>query len=1119
MSTVPSQTTSAATHRANLSPASREIRLGLVIYGGVSLAIYINGVAQEFFRAVRGRGLYRLVKRLCDSDIVIDIISGTSAGGVNGVLLSYALANEREFADTASLWREHGGLDALMHDPSDKDVTSLLDSRGYYIPRIEDALRGMKPIDSAVQATEAASTTEELDLFVTGTDFDGRLSTEMDSTGRLIDIKSHETVFQLKHRAGRKLPFETADGAQGAARLKALAKLSAITSCFPLAFEPVHVKAVLNGQKQDDPDFWLTQWGQLTTQTWFLDGGVLDNKPFSYTIGQIFERTATRPVDRKLFYVEPDPERFDPTNQRLRDKQPHLGAVTRDALVGIPGYESIAEDLRQIVKRNEHIAQLSRLDPIIRHAQRTAGDPEPVSATTAQLYAQVRFIQLSDRVIRGLLRNMGMQQDLCSEERRDQTRSRERQNRRSARALRSAFDHWEGDGAQTLRRFDVYFQLRRLYHVIYAVAADVEAANLELRGNPDASALREKLAGLRSLWGELNLFLEELLILRWAMETLVDNFPPNLLGDPETQATKIWARVEKAYETLLHVEDAGQVAELRPRPAFSSTDLRNLHKELNVRMSQMQGLRAATIAMAADNPGAFTLESTPPPTLIQHVQTCIEKFLGQPACRPYLDAWRRFESVDAFLFPIDFFANVGEKDEIDIVRISPVDANKGFCRQALEDKVAGEKIMHFSAFLKRSWRSNDILWGRLDGSCRLFECLLQPDKVVASVRNRDVRDLLRGELAEVSAHKMFPHSPKNVCDRLDAWLALLADPDQQRSEAAARDPAQYDLLLDSAHLEIIAEAMQDVYEDVTFEQLTWNGHWGMDNTPAPPFRHSYERWDSSLFLGCSKEWTRGYMESLKNNRDASNDPRQTPLATHFVNNYKVGSETAGKHIPPAVLFELMTRTLLVARNCMIGAFPPDMAERISSSVAYRLFLSAPLRLAHTLAVFARRERVFFTAALAALTVYALGALFVALMWDETWRDAEGKVNSTAAWGLIGIPLLILGPVMYGAWLKATARFRGRRVGIGIIKLLGFTVAFAAVALVLSALFASWPVIVDKLADRASRWLPTIAHRQWESVAHVTLVAMLIVLTFGLPRVGLHVRRLGRWLGRTVTGGQ
>ena len=74
---------------------SREVRLGVVMYGGVSLAIYIYGVTQELFRAVRGRGVYKLLKTLTDSDIVVDVISGTSAGGINGILLGYALCRSR----------------------------------------------------------------------------------------------------------------------------------------------------------------------------------------------------------------------------------------------------------------------------------------------------------------------------------------------------------------------------------------------------------------------------------------------------------------------------------------------------------------------------------------------------------------------------------------------------------------------------------------------------------------------------------------------------------------------------------------------------------------------------------------------------------------------------------------------------------------------------------------------------------------------------------------------------------------------------------------------------------------------------------------------------------------
>src|SRR5262245_16001082 len=109
---------------------SREVRLGLVMYGGVSLAVYINGVAQEFFNAVRGRGVYRLVKALTDSDVVVDVISGTSAGGINGILLATALSGERELAPLARLWREHAGIQDVLRPPYGDPAlaTSLLNS-------------------------------------------------------------------------------------------------------------------------------------------------------------------------------------------------------------------------------------------------------------------------------------------------------------------------------------------------------------------------------------------------------------------------------------------------------------------------------------------------------------------------------------------------------------------------------------------------------------------------------------------------------------------------------------------------------------------------------------------------------------------------------------------------------------------------------------------------------------------------------------------------------------------------------------------------------------------------------------------------------------------------------
>jgi hypothetical protein len=149
---------------------SREFRLGLVIYGGVSLAIYMNGVCREFYNAVRGRGVYKLIKALTDSDIVVDIISGTSAGGINGVLLSYALTNSSEketydFADFSGVWRNSGDINELLRKVnSSSDVNSVLDGDGYYQHELACAFQSVWDKRSKAPDDDWFSDFSELDL-------------------------------------------------------------------------------------------------------------------------------------------------------------------------------------------------------------------------------------------------------------------------------------------------------------------------------------------------------------------------------------------------------------------------------------------------------------------------------------------------------------------------------------------------------------------------------------------------------------------------------------------------------------------------------------------------------------------------------------------------------------------------------------------------------------------------------------------------------------------------------------------------------------------------------------------------------------------------------------------
>ncbi len=81
-----------------MSEPIREVRIALVLYGEVSLAIYENGVVRCFWDLVRGSGIYKPELDLLDADAVVDVVAGTSAGGINGLMLSAALENVTNFS-------------------------------------------------------------------------------------------------------------------------------------------------------------------------------------------------------------------------------------------------------------------------------------------------------------------------------------------------------------------------------------------------------------------------------------------------------------------------------------------------------------------------------------------------------------------------------------------------------------------------------------------------------------------------------------------------------------------------------------------------------------------------------------------------------------------------------------------------------------------------------------------------------------------------------------------------------------------------------------------------------------------------------------------------------------
>jgi patatin-related protein len=1106
-----------------LSGASREIRLGLVVYGGVSLAIYINGVANELFRAHRGRGVYKLLKRLLDSHIVVDIISGTSAGGINGLLLAYALTNEREFGECASLWREHGSLSRLLR-LIDDDVTtpSLLDSKNYYVPHLESAFRTMSRIADEEKSKERASKCPELDLFITGTSFDGEMSTAVDATGRRIDIKTHRAVFHLKHRAGRKTEFDVpADAGQRderhEARIAALARLAAITSCFPAAFEPVRVTPHVSGHEKLVYDE-LQKWGRLNgeTETWFLDGGVLDNKPFSYTIQEIFNRTAERPVDRKLFYVEPDPERFS-TRREVRVASPNVVQAATQALFGIPGYESIADDLEQIVKQNDRLARLGqarRRAELALQALKGVG-AAGIPPSVLSIYGQARLAQLSNRAVQGLMEGQGFKQVL-NEKRAPMSasaRTAHDARRKTASALAQAFAGWDGDGDGTLERYDVYVRRRRILHLVYKVFGQVS----DLCEHPSdwSDWKASQAASLREVWKKLNEQLSAYEIVQWALEKTLDEqpMPASVASADGAAATAVWRPLERQFDIVLAMDEAMDAA--CQAEIFSAEARINLYHTLNA--------RTRSGGPSGNDPALRDQER--PPNLLQRLEKQTAGIVAAAALEhPELDiAWQDFLWHDAHFFPIDYFGDLAEKDEVDVVRVSPIDAERAFSERRFEDKITGETVMHFGAFLKKSWRSNDIMWGRLDGVCRILDALFTEETLTRALENERVRELLRADLeGELAPVKLFPNAGPTIQGRLKSWLSDLANDTEATRKAALADETQRDLLLWCAQFEILNEELPTVLGDAATEELEWN-----NVRTSGGFVKTNVRSDRGLVYIKGTDYTKTFLADLQKNAVEFSNITKAPVADYFLNKYKVGGETPADDIPPAVLAETITAVALVARNCLVNAFPKQGAA-LQSSLPFKLLVDWPLRVAHTFAVFARRERTVYLAGLTALFTYALLALVGGVLVLNV--DLQSGNSTLRMIGLVVLPLLILVVGGYAAWMWAMRHFgrswlaRGTTMLLTLVTLLTVTpviVAFVIAWRTLNAQLKEWMIRLPH-QDLVRQWVPAglldwlVAHvtinEGWLTVYPLATLAVLFILVVPMLR-GFVQSRMARRAAR------
>ena len=120
----------------------KELRLALVCYGGISLAVYMHGITKEVWHLARASRAFHdgsaatspsqaiYVELLQEIEVVsalklrvmADIVAGASAGGINGIFLSQAIATGQSLDPLTDLWLHGADVDELI-DPEARMAT------------------------------------------------------------------------------------------------------------------------------------------------------------------------------------------------------------------------------------------------------------------------------------------------------------------------------------------------------------------------------------------------------------------------------------------------------------------------------------------------------------------------------------------------------------------------------------------------------------------------------------------------------------------------------------------------------------------------------------------------------------------------------------------------------------------------------------------------------------------------------------------------------------------------------------------------------------------------------------------------------------------------------------
>ena len=534
-----------------------------------------------------------------------------------------------------------------------------------------------------------------------------------------------------------------------------------------------------------------------------------------------------------MLYIEPDPieavdarkaeaetkaqaaTRLEPRSARQpakgQDSPPHLLPVALAAASGLPRFESIEADLQLVDAHNEQVLRYESLLQAATEAAMSSALEASSTSPAHEAYQRARLADIAGKVEAALGECLPTPIG---------TARGEDPRFKGLVELVAQLDK-RASLNELYAELDVLFRFRRLLNLTYAVD-DAGGVVLEAPSTPNQPhAQRQRRVAFsvpsapgrqthdhieRELLTTFNRQIELYEIVRDQLARELSKLAPTPpatldLGDP-----RAWQAIAERARAVL--ASLPQPACFDPNFPIAQLHLCVTAAELAA-LSERHGLApAAPLENSAGRRG-----------FLEAADEFEARLLS--SSKLLLDLYQHFDQIDEVALPLALVSALRSRDQIQTVRVSPSDAKREFAGR-FTSKLCGVQLFDFGAFFKRSWRSNDLMWGHIDGSAQLLDILLDPKRIAQLGQPVLYANLVDAIGDQLDLSEIFPHAPLALRNTLQGWLQKLVSEDASVASAARDEllpPGSElrDLWAHAVQLEILSEQLPGVLEDAAEE--------------------------------------------------------------------------------------------------------------------------------------------------------------------------------------------------------------------------------------------------------------------------------------------------------------